>query len=243
MDDRLPRYLKLRDEIAARIAALEWQPDQPLPTELDLSQAYGVAIGTVRKAIDVLEQEGHVERFQGRGTFIRRASFDQSLFRFFRFQRADGQRRPPQSRILARDVLPPPTTVAMSLKMSADQLAADQPTIRLLRLRTTGDQPLVREEIWLQHAPFAALADLPLPKFADLLYPMYEALCGQVVARASERLTIGVADAEDAEQLQLAIGAPVVVIERTAFAHDNRVLEWRISRGAASHFSYEIEIR
>ncbi|MGF7192040.1 DNA-binding GntR family transcriptional regulator [Robbsia andropogonis] len=82
MDDRLPRYLKLRDEIAARIAALEWQPDQALPTEMELSYAYGVAIGTVRKAIDVLEQEGHLERFQGRGTFIRRASFDQSLFRF-----------------------------------------------------------------------------------------------------------------------------------------------------------------
>ena len=243
MDDRLPRYLKLRDEIAARIAALEWQPDQPLPTELDLSQAYGVAIGTVRKAIDVLEQEGHVERFQGRGTFIRRASFDQSLFRFFRFQRADGQRRPPQSHILARDILPPPTTVAALLKMSSDQLAAGEPAIRLMRLRTTGDQPLVREEIWLRHAPFSALADLPLTKFADLLYPMYEALCGQVVARASERLTIGVADAIDAEHLQLALGAPVVVIERIAFAHDNRVLEWRVSRGAASHFSYEIEIR
>ncbi|WP_347555074.1 GntR family transcriptional regulator [Robbsia sp. KACC 23696] len=243
MDDRLPRYLKLRDEIAARIAALEWLPDQPLPTELDLSQAYGVAIGTVRKAIDVLEQEGHVERFQGRGTFIRRASFDQSLFRFFRFQRADGQRRPPQSRILARDVLPPPTAIAMSLKMSIEQIAAGAPTIRLSRLRIVGEQPLVREQIWLPHAPFSALADLPLPEFADLLYPMYEARCGQVVARASERLTIGEADEDDVEKLQLAPGAPVVVIERTAFAHDNRVLEWRVSRGAAAHFSYEIEIR
>ncbi|MGF7192039.1 DNA-binding GntR family transcriptional regulator [Robbsia andropogonis] len=127
--------------------------------------------------------------------------------------------------------------------MTIDQIAASELTIRLSRLRTMGDVPLVHEQIWLPHARFAVLATLPLPEFAELLYPMYEARCGQVVARASERLTIGIADENDAEMLALAPGEAIVVIERTAFAHDNRVLEWRVSRGAAAHFSYEIEIR
>lgn len=238
MDSRLPRYQQLRDDLTRRIAALEWSLNDPLPTEQELAQTYDVAIGTVRKAIDVLEQEGRVERFQGRGTFIRRATFDQSLFRFFRFNAKAHPGALPQSRILNREIGRPPLAAALALGLSEQ---ADG--IHLQRLRLIDSQPLVFENIWLPLAPFTALADLPLDAFGDLLYPLYEKRCGQVVAYAKERLTVSTARAEDVEALQLDTPAPIVVVERTAFGHDGRPLEWRISRGNASHFAYEMEIR
>jgi GntR family transcriptional regulator len=62
-----------------------------LATEFDMS------IGTVRKAVDVLVAEGVLERQQGRGTFIRRPQFQSSLFRFFRFEAANGERVVPKA--------------------------------------------------------------------------------------------------------------------------------------------------
>lgn len=66
-DGRLPRYQRLRDEMVALIAAREWRPGEAIPTEQALSQSYGLAVGTVRKAVDLLVAEGMLERFQEEG--------------------------------------------------------------------------------------------------------------------------------------------------------------------------------
>jgi len=238
VDDRIPRYHRLRDQLAERIAALEWQLHEPLPTEQELGIAYGVAVGTVRKAVDLLVREGLLERFQGRGTFVRRATFDQSLFRFFRFHAQTSERRVPESRILQRVVMPAPEAVAAKFS-----LRTDAKVIHLTRLRLIDNTPIIAEDIWLPFKLFAALADCPIDAFGPLLYPFYEQQCGRVIARADERLTVQTANASDVATLQVAQASPVVVIERIAYGYDGAPLEWRVSRGAAQHFSYEIEIR
>jgi GntR family transcriptional regulator len=82
-----------------------------LATEFDMS------IGTVRKAVDVLVAEGVLERQQGRGTFIRRPQFQSSLFRFFRFEAANGERIVPKAASFHR-ALPAPSAVAEALGLA-----------------------------------------------------------------------------------------------------------------------------
>ena len=143
-DLRLPRYQQLRDDLAAQIAQQHWRPGDAIPTEAELAKTYNVAVGTVRKAVDVLVAEGLLARFQGRGTFVRRASFASSLFRFFRFQSESGERRIPESRILKLDVLDAPSAPAAGL-----QIETGAPVIRLTRLRLLDGAPMLAEEIWL----------------------------------------------------------------------------------------------
>jgi len=98
MDKRLPLYQRVRDQIAQGIGKT-WRPGDAIPSEAELARTHRVALGTLRKALDILVAEGLLERFQGKGTFVRRANFNASLFRFFRFQTAQGERRIPESRI------------------------------------------------------------------------------------------------------------------------------------------------
>jgi GntR family transcriptional regulator len=44
-----------------------------LPSEKTLTQEYGLAQNTVRRALDVLRQEGLIETVQGVATFVKRA--------------------------------------------------------------------------------------------------------------------------------------------------------------------------
>ncbi|RKP49083.1 GntR family transcriptional regulator [Trinickia fusca] len=236
-DSRLPRYQRLRDELASQIADHRWRPGEAIPTEQELARIYGVAIGTVRKAVDQLVADGLLERFQGRGTFVRRASFDASLFRFFRFQSRRGERRIPASRILVREVIPAPTAVAERL-----QIEPGAQVIRMSRLRLIDDTPMLAEEIWLPYARFAAFAVLDMAAIGDLLYPVYETHCDQVIASASEMLSVETVDAAYARLLRIEPGTPVIVIERLAYGYDRRPLEWRRSRGSASEFQYQVEI-
>lgn len=237
-DARLPLYQRLRDQLAEQIANHRWRPGEAIPTEAVLSSEYGLSTGTVRKAIDMLVAEKILERQQGRGTFIRRPQFQSSLFRFFRFQTATGERLMPQSRILSIETLPAPGAVAQALG-----LAVDDPVIRLIRLRLLEAQPVLAEEIWLSRARFQALLDIDLSAQGPLLYPVYEELCGQVVASAEETLTAEGADDVHARLLQVAPGSPVVVIERLARNYAGAPLEWRRSRGHAEHFRYSVDIR
>ncbi|HET7649179.1 MAG TPA: GntR family transcriptional regulator [Gammaproteobacteria bacterium] len=237
-DQRLPRYQRVYDDLASRIANGEWKPGEAIATELELVDTYGVAVGTVRKAIDALVSEGVLERFQGRGTFIKRASFDTSLFRFFRLENALGERRVPESRILRQEILEAPSAVSAALK-----LKPGRKVIRISRLRLFDNKPLLAEEIWLPLHKFKRLMTLDLNQAGNLLYPAYEAYCGQIVAWAEETLTAEPVSAMHARLLRIKAGEPVMVIERLACGYDHGPLEWRRSRGPASHFRYRIEIR
>lgn len=237
-DARLPLYQRLRDQLAEQIANHRWRPGEAIATEAALSSEYGLSTGTVRKAIDMLVAEQVLERQQGRGTFIRRAQFQSSLFRFFRFQTASGSRPMPQSRILSVEPLPAPSSVAEALGL----LPAAQ-VIRMIRVRLLEAQPVLAEEIWLPREPFQALLDLDLGAHGPLLYPIYEQFCGQVVASAAETLTAEAVDEVHARLLQVPVGSPVVMIERLARDHAGQPLEWRRSRGHAEHFRYSVDIR
>lgn len=237
-DERLPLYQRLRDELARQIADNRWRPGEAIPTEAVLSSEYGLSVGTVRKAIDMLVAERILERQQGRGTFIRRPQFHSSLFRFFRFQTLAGERQMPESRVLEIEPVNAPSAVAQMLG-----LPAEAPVIRLLRLRLLAAQPLLVEEIWLPRERFQAILDIDLNSEGPLLYPIYEELCGQVVASAEETLTAESVSQAHAGLLQVEPGSPVVVIERLARNYAGQPLEWRRSRGHASHFRYSVDIR
>lgn len=237
-DQRLPLYQQLRDELASKIREQVWQPGQLMPSETELKNTYQIAIGTVRKAIEALIAEGLVERSHGKGTFVRKPRFDNSLFRFFRFESADGERRVPSSHIVQRRSVAAPAYIAAAL-----QLKTGAPVIELLRLRLVDEQPVLAENIYLCAQRFRALLDLPTADFGDLLYPLYEEKCGQIVASAKEVLTVEAVTAAQAKLLGLSANTSVVVIERLASGSDGKPLEWRQSRGAASKFRYSAEIR
>lgn len=237
-DLRLPRYQLIRDDIVRRIADGQWAPEQAIPTEADLCQAYEVSIGTLRKAIDLLVADGVLTRTQGKGTFVRRPRFDSSLFRFFRFKSADGKSVQPTGKVLGRTVLKPSEAIRAALRMKSSEKC-----IRLSRVRLIDSEPVLREEIWLARHRFEALTTLPLDEFGDLMYPLYERTCRQIVASATETLTVEQATEEDAAALRVDLGSAVIQVQRIAADFAGTPIEWRTTRGAAAGFQYQVDIR
>ena len=237
-DERLPIYQRLADTLRDEVVSRVRLPGDRVPSENVLAEDYGVSTGTARKALDVLVQENLMERFHGRGTFVRRPNFDQSLFRFFRFRGPSGEWSMPTARILKRNVEPAPSFVARKLG-----LKDGQPAISMSRMRFVDEAPVLIEEIWLPLERFQAFLDLDQKEIGDLLYPIYDTLCGQLIARAEEDLTAEQAAPEIARPLRITTGSPVIVIDRLAKGYDDTPLEWRRSRGSANKFHYHTEIR
>jgi DNA-binding FadR family transcriptional regulator len=59
----------LRRQLGREIGSPRWRVGDKLPTERELGETYGVSRNTVRRALQVLEQEKLIIRHVGRGTF------------------------------------------------------------------------------------------------------------------------------------------------------------------------------
>ena len=68
--DGLPIYRQIVEQVKALVATGVLQPDERLPSHRDLAAELVVAPLTVKRAYDVLEQEGLVVTKRGLGTFV-----------------------------------------------------------------------------------------------------------------------------------------------------------------------------
>jgi GntR family transcriptional regulator len=68
--DPTPIYEQLAMIIRQRIKAGDWKERQLVPSESSLQQEHGIARGSVRRAMELLREEGWVVTIQGRGTFV-----------------------------------------------------------------------------------------------------------------------------------------------------------------------------
>ena len=65
--DTKPLYQQLKDIIKRQVHDKVWSFDELIPSENELSAIYDVSVGTVKKALSVLVEEGTLYRRQGRG--------------------------------------------------------------------------------------------------------------------------------------------------------------------------------
>lgn len=64
------RYIKIVDFYRDQILSGRLPAGTRLPTEVEITEEYKLSRGTVRQALNVLVEEGLLERVQGRGTFV-----------------------------------------------------------------------------------------------------------------------------------------------------------------------------
>ncbi len=233
-DNRLPAYVRLRDELASRIAAGEWSADDALPSDNALARDHDLSVGTVRKAVQQLVDEGLLERRQGTGTFLRKPAFDATLFRFFQAREGDSEASIPTSRLISRVRTTAPAHVA-------EALGTDD-VIRIERLRYLSEQPFLSEELYIPYETFAGFESLPDSEVGPLLYPVYLDRFGVFVNRAEDEVRFGSADKTTAQRLGLSEGDAVAVIERSAYTVAGDCIEWRIASGRADSFRYRSRI-
>lgn len=228
-----PLYSQVYETLVRRIADGEWQPGQALPSEQALAMQLGVSQGTVRKALDALALDKVIDRRQGKGTYVAELTQERSLFRFFRLTRPDGQRAVPTSgdENVKRRRIRAPEAKALDLPETAE-------IFEIVRTRFVDERPVAIERIVLPEAYFPGLdRHTPLP---NALYALFQREYRINIVSANEKLRADVARKEDIRRLGVALGAPILQVERVALAVDGRRVEWRLSRCDTSTLSYDV---
>ena len=216
-----PLYRQVRDVLVKRIVDNIWQPGELIPSEFEIAADLGVSQGTVRKALDELETEKFIVRRQGKGTYVARHDEARILFQFFKLVPDSDKSEFPDSQILNVTV-----EAADDKAVAALHLNAGARVVCIERLRSLAGQVCIIERITLPRALFPGIEKRDLP---NNLYELYRSDFRVTVVRASEKIKAIAAGRREAKHLGIDAGAPLLAIDRTAFALDGRPVEWRVS--------------
>lgn len=128
----VPLHHQIQGVLRAKISTGEWEPEERIPTEMELMERFGVSRSTIREALRSLERDGLIRRMRGRGTFVRRAeNTSPSTVRntLYGYEA--------EVRVVGADDVPPPLYVTSFLGIPRGELVR-----RFRRLEIVEDVPL-----------------------------------------------------------------------------------------------------
>jgi GntR family transcriptional regulator len=229
----VPLYRKVKRAIIQVIEQGRLNAGDALPSEAEISQAFGISIGTLRHAVDELVAEQIVVRRQGRGTFVVMHNAERFLFHYFHVESATGVREFPQVELLSFD----------RGRMDEEQAEAllgrvgDPVVVVENRLRLQG-RPVIHDTLVLPAMLFKGLTEKRFRERPNTIYHLYQTEFGITVVRAHERARAVAADRAAARILGVSVGMPVMEVRRIALTFGDRPVEFRTSVIATSQHDY-----
>jgi GntR family transcriptional regulator len=212
-----PLYLQVRDAVFDRIRSGKLRSGGVLPSEVDLHRELGVSLGTLRRALDVLESEQLIIREPGRGTYVRSRQTDRAYERFNPIWGEDGG--PLRGRIkIGKAKLGTPT----AWERAALALEADERVVRFERLRYLGERAFAHEFICLPERRFPDLVSRP--SIPDDLEEIAQD-SGILLARTEGKVRVQAVPSEVARALSVAEGTIALRLERVAYDTDDKPIE------------------
>ena len=217
-----PLYQQIKALMLHSLQQSEWRPGEAIPSETELAARFKVSQGTVRKAIDELAAENLLLRRQGKGTFVATHAEERVQFRFLRLTPDSGDSVGMQRRLIDCKRQRAPVEIARALG-----LRASDPVIRVRRVLTWRASPVVLDDIWLPANLFKGLTAERLADYRGPMYGLFESEFGVHMIRAEEKIRAVAADDVSAALLAVAIGAPLLSVERLSLTYGDKPVELR----------------
>jgi GntR family transcriptional regulator len=229
----MPLYRAVKRALLRSIEDGALAPGAVLPNETGLAAAFGVSIGTLRRAVDDLVAEHILVRRQGRGTFVATHNSDRFLFQFFHVERIDGLREAPEVEMVGfeRVRLDDEAAAALAVRPGDPAFQVEN------RLKLQGT-PVVHDRLQIPAAHFRGLTERRWRERPSTIYHLYQSEFGITVVRAQERLRAVAADRASARALGIGVGQPVLQVRRTAIALGGRPVEYRVSTVVTTRHEY-----
>ena len=198
---RRTRYQEIADELRTRLGSGELGAGRLLPSESELSADYAASRVTVRRALEVLRDEGLVDSRQGFGWFVAADPVRQALGRLGTIESqlaSEGVHS--ERRVLDFRFVAAPARVRTLLDSDT--------VLRVRRLNLADGEPFALVTVWCPERYGAELSRADVERS-----PFYE-LIGVELGGAVQSIGAAAATAHDAELLGVPPGSPVLRCER-----------------------------
>lgn len=191
------------------------QRGDQLPTEIELSQQFGVSPMTVRRALGILIDSGRLKATRGKGTFVLRPGVMNRMEMVSFTQAVKSAGMVPRTQVLSTSTLAADDEVAESLEIQPGETV-----YRISRLRFADESPIAIETNHVSAQLYPGLLDLDITKpFGEVLTENY----GTRSATAENRIGAVLPDEEEARLLGIGRGVACVRVHTKRYETGGRV--------------------
>jgi GntR family transcriptional regulator len=237
-DPPVPIYFEIKNVIKKRIFEGTYPFGTKIPGEHDLAKEFGVNRQTARHALTLLVQEGYLNRFRKRGTFVSNRShefdslelsglFDDLLTHVAKFK---------ARKIRTYNQVPPLSVSDLF------QLSRITDKVRVIkRVRFLGDSPAAYTVNYLPIEIGRKISKSDLYRMP--LLQIFKEKLKIPLGEAFQTIEASVADDEVAENLEIHHGTQILLIQRTFFTQSGRPFDFVQTFYRSDKFRYFVRFR
>lgn len=215
----LPLYYQLKESILTAIKNEEFMVDEKLPSERELAEYHNISRMTVKKAVDILVDNGYLIRKQGSGTFVSNYKESYSISPLLSFTKEmEKKGLDYNSKILdfskVRD-----KNIALKL-----ELLENHDIFKIERLRLIENQPFLLENTYLSAKKFNDLKKEDLEN--NSLFKMIKNKYNIRLSTAEAEIESVILNNKIAEKMQVKEGLLGLYFEQISKDINNEIIEY-----------------
>ncbi|EOD01213.1 trehalose operon repressor [Caldisalinibacter kiritimatiensis] len=226
------KYLNIYSEIANKIENGEFKPNMKLSSENELMKEYGVSRDTVRKALNLLEQYGYIQKIRGKGSYVLDVNkFDfpvSGLISFKELSKKIGMKTNTILEVL--ELIKPDEYLMKQLKISENNQIW-----KVVRTREIGDKRIILDKDYFNKKYIPSLTK---EICEDSIFNYIENELGLKISFARKEITVQQATKEDKKYLDLENYNMVVVVKNYTYLDDASLFQYGESRHRPDRFKF-----
>ena len=202
--------MSVADQLRMDLTSTTLYRGELLPSEAELGARFGVSRITVRRALELLRNEGLVDSRQGLGWLVLQEPFKQVLGRFTTIEE-----QLEELGVTTRRCIVGSRTLRASGRL--EEVLGGGELMEVTRINLADGQPFARVTVWVQAylTRNFSLSDLEEHSFYALL--SRSGTLRLPLARAVQNIAATLISEEDAELLKVSPGSPGLLCERITF--------------------------
>jgi GntR family transcriptional regulator len=195
------------------------RPGDQLPSEAQLCDRYGVSPMTVRRAINVLVDQGMIITKQGRGTFVKPIAIGEATFHLKNLYNLLNDTENTTVHVLEASIVRADERVARKLGIQPGQR-----TVYIRRILQTGDLPALYHREYLIYDPTRPIVEAELE--VTSLQRLFSGSGGTILKRGDINLEATLLDQEEARLLQVEQPQAAFCFEHLFYDFEDHPISW-----------------
>ena len=227
------KYKNIYDTIKNRILNKTYPPNSQIPDEISLCEEFSCSRMTIKKALDLLVQEGLIYRKRGQGSFtMAHATKNHRLL--LQERELLGLSRSTKGKSTSKVI---EFNLMFANKKIADilNIQENDPIYNILRLRLIDGVPCISERTYM---PTNLITGLSEEILENSIYDYIENTLGYRIASAQKTTRADISNDEDHKYLGLKEIEPVLEIEQIAYLDNGVPFEYSLSRHRYDYFEF-----
>ena len=226
------KYISIYNDIVDKIENEEYAVNEKLPSEKNLMELYAVSRDTIRKSLNKLEQNGYIQKVNGKGSIVLDTQkFNFPVSKVVSFKELSAELGEEAATIV--EVLDC-GTVSKKL-MNKLNVSAGENVWTIIRTRKIDGQKVILDK---DYVPEKFIPHLTKDICQNSLYRYVEEDLGYKISHARKEITVQFATQEDKEYLDLNDFDMVVVIKSYTYLDDASLFQFTESRHRPDKFKF-----